>query len=381
MYADRFFDLIGVRGFAWVGVAVLYALVNYVYDVVMCWITGGVQNLSSRFSLRGGRRLIIRFRQWIRKELPNFETGGRQRWHEFRDDTLSWVWPLTVLAVPTLIYGATRSTLIVSVDNMTKEGINIIGHRQWPFAQIKDDLQLLVWVLALIPPAITLYRYQHRSKLTWFARSLFFHASRALLFDMVLAYMVLNTILMWIDFSTALYVTLRDGSVQYPILHPDLQYGLQSAHSAIIVGIFLIFLMSILPTIMLIREKKETYSWTYYGLIYLGILCVAILSSILVFQFNKRLGIIHENALGKIVRDANLSVDTIANTTTNSSTIAALEYLSFVSKLPDGFKIPDWISFLLSARVFLLFYEMYILLSTNEERPSIASVFRKILEI
>ncbi|MCB8951378.1 MAG: hypothetical protein H6650_05125 [Ardenticatenales bacterium] len=381
MFTDYLFNAVGAAGFSWLAIALLLAIFNYVYDTVMCWITGGLARirLPSRDKIRTGS-LWKDIRILSRLFWHQFRLGGRGRWQEFRADTLSWLWPLTILAVPTFLYGFTKSSIIESVQGLSQFGIVLDNYRLPLFKMLNDTLQHIVFAAAVINSALTFFRYRSRKAPTWFSRSAVFHLTRLLIIDVILGYMLMTMVFTWLDYGTALYSVLSDNSIHYQVLDPDLMYGLHASYQVIVLLCALLTIISFLPAIMLIREKSQHYNWTYYGLMYAGISASIILGSLLIYQFHVRLGIIHESALMVVTNSANLDPAQLTSGV-GIADLVALRFFSVIRDLPGGFPIPSWITFLVSARSILFSYELLLMLYSDGERPTIRDMLRRILEV
>ena len=61
--------------------------------------------------------------------------------------------------------------------------------------------------------------------------------------------------------------------------------------------------------------------------------------------------------------------------------IAGLQYFSTISSLPEGFPVPTWLSFLLSARSALFLFEIIKIVSPSSKESSVINFFQKILEL
>src|SRR5512138_2709562 len=102
MHPDAFFDFFNA-GAPWLFLAVAYAAVDYSFNLIMCRLFGGTTNLKNCFQDDHLRKAILTANLW-RTVKESFVIGGRELTREFQADKLSWSWPLTVLAIPTLFF-------------------------------------------------------------------------------------------------------------------------------------------------------------------------------------------------------------------------------------------------------------------------------------
>lgn len=382
MFVDALYDFIGLSGAVWIGVAMAYALFDYGFNTIMCWFTGGAQRirLPARDSVRTGSTLRDGL-VLLRLAIHQFRMGGDQRRQEFRSDSLSWIWPITVLAIPTALFGVTRTVVKSVVADLIEAGVLIINYRILPFSWLGDRVQYLTWLISLLVAFITLWRYRRRRLTqTWFSRSIVFHVLRIVLFDTPLVYMIMNVALLWFDFAASLYRVLLDHSIAYTILHPDLMYGLQSAHKAV-VGISLsLVLVSLLPTIMLLREKQETYSWIYYVVLYSSVLITFVLGGILIYQFDQRLEAIQQATLQVVLERVDLGTDAVTGGGNPTQMTAGLQYYMLVSRLPGGFPVPSWFKYVFGVRILVLGYELYVILSSVTEQASLSEAVWRFIQ-
>ncbi len=371
MYSDFFYNYLNTR-LPWIAIAIGYALFDYLYNLLICSILGGITQVKKYYSNPKNQTKTIFAKVHFVALRRNYIIGSRKLLKEFYEDKLSWSWPITSLAIPIIIYGISRKLTTGGVLSLTKNGVNVSSYF---FLPNNDLVQFFFWGLALIISLRTFYRYhKERTKPTWFSKVWLFSFSRTLLFNLPLAYMVLNTVYIWLQYSISLFQILSSDQIQYTIFHPDLMYGLGKVYSTVItMGVSLIIL-SLLPSFMLIREKEQKYNRMYYFLIYGGIITLFLLLSSLVIKFDQRLGNIQESSLNIIQRNLGsgfyFDIETIAN----------LEYFSLISKLPSSFPIPGWFSFLLSARSIALFFEVVRIISPSSSKSNLVKFLEKILE-
>jgi hypothetical protein len=371
MYPDFFYNYLNI-GLPWIAIAIGYASFDYFYNLIMCSILGGVIQIN-KFNINSKNRARKLFTKYYFTEIKrNYKIGSRKLLKEFYKDKLSWSWPLTSLALPTLLYGLTRKLAVDGVLSLTTNGINVDNFNLLPS---NIWVQFFLWGFALILSLRTFYRYhKERSKPTWFSRIWFFSFSRVLLFNFPLSYMVLSIIYIWAQYSTSLFLILSSNQIQYTIFHPDLMYGLGKVYNSVVtMGVFLIIL-SLLPALMLIREKREKYNKMYYILIYGGIITLFFLLSSLIIKFDQRLGNIREFALNSIQTKIQIGIPA------SIETISNLEYFSLISNLPGRFPMPALLSFLLSARSIALFFEIMKIISHSTSNSNLFKLLQKILE-
>jgi hypothetical protein len=370
MYSDFFYNYLNT-GLPWIVIAIGYAVSDYLYNLSMCSILGGITQIKKYYTNLKNQAKTIFDKAHLIEIRKNYKIGSQKLLKEFYKDTLSWSWPITTLAIPTLIYGISRKLTTDGLLSLTKNNINVNAFFLLPN---NEQVQFFFWGTALIISLRTFYRYQkERSKPTWFSKIWLFGFSRVLLFDFPLAYMVLSTIYVWLQYSTSIFQILSSDQLQYTIFHPDLMYGLGKIYSTVItMGVSLIIL-SLLPSLMLIREKGQKYNKMYYFLVYSGIIALFLLLSFLVIKFDQRIETIQEVALTAIQKNMQ------NNFYFDIKTVANLEYFSLISKLPRGFPVPAWVSFLLSARSIALFFEVLRIISPKASKSNLIKLLQKIL--
>lgn len=349
MHPDAFFDFFNI-GAPWFLLAMVYAGADYSFNLIMCRLFGGITNTKNCFQEMNSKRAILTTQFW-RSVKDSFAIGGRELTKEFRADKLSWSWPITVLAIPTVLFGLSRQIVQKSILSLDNIGVDVAHYSLIPNLPV---IQYVLWFLAFFLSMSTFYRYQRqRSKLTWFARFWPFSLLRTLFFDFPLAYMILSTIFLWLEFSGTIYRLLADNTIHYIPLHPDLMYGLKATYTTVLgMGVFLTIL-SFLPTVMLIRERGENYSKMYYLLLYSGIATLFLLLGALVFRFDQRLDTIQTSALNA----AQSALFSGANES-DAKTAVQLQYFSIIAGLPGHFPIPSWLNLLLSARSIAFLFEL-----------------------
>ncbi|RMH35305.1 MAG: hypothetical protein D6694_14785 [Gammaproteobacteria bacterium] len=373
MFDDMFFQWINSLNVPWFGIVVIYALSDYLFNIVMCPLMGGFANVEI-FSLR--KRRFLRLKQ-VSLAFHQFTLGARERLREFFQDRLSWLWPMTVLAPSTAVYLISKQKINLAVKLLHQSGLQISDYRMAVFAVMGTSVQHVVWGVAFVLAVGTFIRYRRRSETTWFSKSITYHFLRTMLFDFVISYVVLSSALQWIDFATALFRMLKDDSIVYPVFHSDLLYGLKPAFDATMFLTVLFLIVSLTPTTMLLREKDEKYSWMYYWLVYGCIVIVAITGGILLVQFNQRLEAIQKSNLQTVIQNFHLD-----NIDGNHGTglIIGLEYYRTILNLPSSLPIPQWIKFLFSGRVLILALEIYENLAKAKDGLSLANSVPKILK-
>jgi hypothetical protein len=382
MYTDLFFNLIGIYGATWLLIGLAYALFDYLFNTIMCWITGGLHAIRSSSLKKITPRSIIRGGKAFQNSLFHlFIAGGIQRWNEFKADSLSWAWPITILLIPTALYGLTRTGINNVVISLVKVGIPISAYRLPPYYWFGDNIQYIIWVISFVMAMEAFVRYsRYRTKLTWFSKSAVFHFTRVLLFDFVLSYFIINIFMLWLDFSTSFLRLLSDNSISYDIFNPDLMYGLKPAYDIVIGISFALVVISFLPTIMLIREKQEKYSFIYYYSIYTGLAVIFIFTGILIYYFNQRLQIIQAAALKNIVDGINLNIKTVPPGMNLNQISLGLQYYDLIKSLPNSFPIPFWFENILGFRVLVLIFEFLFLLSPKGEKRSMSEIIKRIIK-
>jgi hypothetical protein len=369
MHPDAFFEIFNL-GIPWYLLALAYASVDYAFNLIMCRLCGGISVASSNFQNAPGRAIFTR--EFWRSAKEKFVAGGRELTKDFFADKLSWSWPLTVLAIPTVFFGFSREIIQRSILSLQSIGVTV---QEYFLTSNLSGVQYILWGIAFAISMGTFYRYQRkRSHSTWFSKFWPFNFLRTLFFDFPLAYMALSTVLVWLEFTVAIYKVLSDSTINYQPLYPDLMYGLKATHTTVLgMGIFLTIL-SFLPTIMLIRERTENYSKMYFVLMYGGILTLFIILGALVLKFDQRLDMIQNMALTSI--QASLS-DPINSADAQSA--ARLEYFSIVANLPGHFPIPSWLNLLLSARSIAFIFELIRIGSPATTQSAVLRILEKLL--
>jgi hypothetical protein len=371
MYPDYFYSTFNF-GIPWIWISFIYAILDYLYNLAMCSLLGGMLQIKDSYKTYKFHLNEILHRKFYTRVIKNYRVGSHKLTKDFLADKLSWYWPISVLAIPTAIYGISRNLITNGVLSLEKIGVSFQSYIVFPN---NGFVQFFLWALAIALGMRTFYRYQkERSKTTWFSKIWIFSFSRTLLFNIPLAYMVLNIIYIWIQYSFSLSTFLSSNEIIYPLFHSDLMYGLKTSYNTVVTMGLSLTLLSFLPTIMLVREKEQKYSKMYIILIYCGIFAMFVLLGILISQFNQKLGQIQESALSFLQAKINF------HSVSNIETIANLEYYSLISKLPGKFPIPAWFNILLSARTVALFFEVVRITSPAIFEANAIRILQKILE-
>ncbi len=113
MHPDNFFDFFNV-GVPWLFLAIAYAAADYSFNLIMCRLFGGASNLKNCFQQVKLRKAMLTTNFW-RSVKESFIIGGRELTKEFKADKLSWSWPITVLAIPTVFFGLSRQIFQKSI--------------------------------------------------------------------------------------------------------------------------------------------------------------------------------------------------------------------------------------------------------------------------
>lgn len=339
----------------WCLIASLYAIFDYVFNLFMCMITGGFEGLRNKKRTRKPKRMVF------------FESGV-ERVNEFRSDILSWLWPITVLAMPIALYGITRYVITNTTNSLISIGINLDKYQILPYSY---NIQILIWLAVVSASLTTIYRYRYqRSKPTFFSRSTIYSSIRVILFNIPIGYATLNIILTTVSFMVMFYRVLSDNSLSYNIFHPDQMYGFKISYNTIIGISFILLIISFLPTVILLREKNETYNKIYKLGIYSGIVLTFVSMGTLIYQFGERL---------ESIQNVALQVDLLNQLNVNKNDIQTLTYLTYysiVSSFPSRFPVPIWLSSLVSFRALVLGYELFRVFTSNTKELSIAEVFK-----
>ncbi|HSL44512.1 MAG TPA: hypothetical protein VK897_13835 [Anaerolineales bacterium] len=361
MYTDAIYELLKTSTFGWIIFAFAFAAFFYAFNSFASWLFGGIANIqfhklrSSKGinTLRGKRIFLISL-------VKQYNTGANERLQEFRSDRLSWLWPLTVLAIPTALYGLSHLVIEDAILSLSEIGIDIQAYQVVPLSQY---IQLILWPLSLYYGLRTFYRYQYeRSTKNWFSKSALHNFLQSIVINTPLAYFILSLVVLWLHFSLSLYFLLSDDSVRYPILHPDLMYGLGKVYHTIIILIISIAVGSFLPTITLLREKGEKYKNNYYAFIYSGLVLLFVAIVSLVFRFDSRIAFIQQGALESVSGSLN-TINLLDVGDYAAQATAYIYYFDLIKALPNDFPIPDWVNLIISVRSITLVYEIVKLVS------------------
>ncbi len=341
MYPDFLFNAIGITNWlAWILIVYAYAVFEILYNFVMSFLVGGIQQVGKGDEKVSGLRAktLLAFKE--------FKQGSKERLQEFLGDRMWWQWALTSFAGPISVYGISRIVIAQDLSSLTKLNINISQYQYLPEKiyglsnfDIRVLYQFIILAISLIITSRTFikYRYQ-RSERTWFSKSAFFHISKLALFDLPLAYAVINIIVMWLFFIEALIFMLLDDGLGYWLLSPDLMYGFKTINTSIVVMGTILVLISFLPLLMLGREKNEAYSKEYKLLTYTLLFIVLPVFSLLIILFNYRLSNIREQALIE------------ASLLNQGDRLLAF---IFLSDLPEKLSFPAWLKVLFNIRILI----------------------------
>ena len=364
MYPDIVFKFIQTTPAGWIGIGFLFAMFDYTFNIIMCFIIGGIQNIR-----KNTKKNSLKQRQ------KTFVLGGREWIKEFRSDSLSWFWPLTILGMPIALYGITRIVVGEALTSLSDISTTVTHYYLFSSAEY---FQFLPWLISVLVSLTTIYRYRkQRSKPTFFSKSQFFTVIRVILFNIPIGFAVISIILFLISFSISLYRFLLDPEIIYNTFNPDQLYGLKKAYdTAVFMGVILI-IISFLPTVMLIRESKEKYNSLYKLGTYIGILSSFIIFSILIFQFNFRIGEIKDAAYHVSLLSSINSYS--LNQNGRVDLFAALLYFNTVKDLPGSFPVPLWLGSIASIRTIILGYELSIIITSKDENKSVSDKVKAII--
>lgn len=285
---------------------------------------------------------------------------------EFKNDPLALLWPVTILLIPTAGYGISRILLTKTLQQLDANSIYLHQYRLNFFIRFNDRIDLTILLLVWTLPLFSLVRYHNHSKQTWLNRSTAFHLTRLVMFDYVVTYFGAITLLGWLDIITAMFRLLQDGGREYDIFSPDLMYGLQPVYRVVNALTLTLLVTSFLPSIILFREGNERHSWTYLFETYVGLLFSGIVGVALIWSFNQRLGEIQESALQSARQQLNLGLQTM------------VIYYQFVSLLPGVYPVPILIGYLSGIRGFVLFFEIYNLLTPELQRITVTEAMSRL---
>lgn len=379
MYSDTFYNFIQNWGIGWYLLSLIYAAWFYTFSVGMCWITGGIAHI--RISKERLKSLLVKkqFRNLIRSTTRQFLKGGRNRCYLFIKDPIAKYWPLTVLAIPVLLYGTTHSIIRDTLEKSMQGGIDITKYRLPIFSSCSEDIQFIIWGIAIITNIPTFFRYRlPRSKPTFFSESIIFNSLNLIFFNIPLGYVIISLITMWCDFCASIYRLLLDNNVIYAYLNTDMMYGLRPTYDAVLGLSIGLIILSLLPTILIIRERKEKYSWTYYLGVYGGIFIILTFAIILISQFDTRLGLIKQNALlGALPADfriESLTEDKIPLAISN------MLYYQILLNLPGNFPFPFWFEYVFGARGLIFIFELFRIISPKALMNPLVSIIKDIIK-
>jgi hypothetical protein len=381
MFSDFINDSFSISFFGWIVIAVFLAFFFYGFNSFMCWFFGGVDSVrhpegAKSESSAGERKIKVRLSRFIN----TFLEGGSIRWREFRDDRLSWLWPITVLALPVIFYGFSHLKVDSVLSDLNSAGINLSQYSFSNPGSWNRNIKYFVLVFSILVNIPTFLRYQFlRSEKIWFAKSSVHNLTQTLLFNIPLSYIICMLIFIWADFFIALYRLLGDDQVKYQLMHPDLMYGLKSVYDTTIVICLLLLVFSFLPLIIILREKGEKYNQQYRLGVYGGVIVVILLATAIIYQFDQRLDIIQGVGLAKILQNYP-SLHIIGNTGNSADTWVGLQYYSIVMQLPAHFPIPAWLGYLISFRVVVLGFELIQLSKTGTDRKPVSEVILDLIK-
>jgi len=364
MYPDIIFNFIQTSPSGWAGIGLLFAIFDYIFNIVMCFFVGGIQNIR-----KSNKKSSFKQRQ------KNFVLGGREWIKEFQSDSLSWFWPLTILGLPIALYGITRIVVSEALTSLSEISTTVTHYYVFPSVEY---IQFFPWLISILVSLTTIYRYRkQRSKPTFFSKSQFFTVIRVILFNIPIGFAIVSVILFLISFSTSLYGFLLDPGITYNTFNPDQLYGLKKAYDTVVFMGVILIIISFLPTVMLIRESKEKYNSLYKLGTYVGILSSFIIFSILIFQFNFRIGEIKDAAYHVSLLSSINSYS--LNQNGNGNLLTALLYFNTLKDLPGSFPVPLWLGSIVSIRTIILGYELSIIVTSKDENKPISEKVKTII--
>jgi hypothetical protein len=188
----------------------------------------------------------------------------------------------------------------------------------------------------------------------------------------------MSIITLWLDFASALDRILGDRTLTFNVLHTDLMYGLSMTHDAVIWLSIGLVALSLLPTIMILREHEQEYSRIYKFGIYFGLIAVFVLNGVLINQFSGCLKNIHENALASSI--SSISLFSIKSGVEHQRALVEMQYFAIIKDLPKNFQMPTWLNFAYAARFILGGYEI-TKATTSDKISSLSKVISSIKEI
>jgi len=135
MYPDSLYAFIGIKGTGWILIAAAYVVFDYLLNALMCFLTGGVQKVRELYPMqmkKGTKTLHI-----SRGLLKEFAAGGTEKITEFRTDQLSWLWPITILAIPLALVGITREVKGSAINSLNSIGVSFENYRLLPITYMQ----------------------------------------------------------------------------------------------------------------------------------------------------------------------------------------------------------------------------------------------------
>ena len=212
------------------------------------------------------------------------------------------------------------------------------------------------------------YGWIREGKKIWFAKSPFHNLTQSIIINIPLSYMSISVAVIWVGFTLTLIQMLIDDSIVYPVLYPDLMYGLQDACDIFIRTSTILLLISFLPTILLLREKQKKFNKIYYISFLFSILFI-ILTYIVLYLFDVRFENIQTNAIRMIIKILPINLDMIEKGINLPKLTASLQYYYVMMNLPNG--IPNsFFSSLLSIKTIAIFIEIIFLLFPNLKKKA-----------
>ena len=365
MYNDFFYYITNKYLVDWFLFGFFLAVIDIVFNNIMCFFTGGLQGIKNLKNILS--KNDINSKTLLKKlKYSWFRLKGKNRVKEYWSDPIAVIYSFTILLLPTWFYGLSHKIINNKVHELNLAGIYLFKNRAPVFSLNQFRIQYFILAISIIIVVSTIFRYQMRSKKTWFSESLGFHIFRSVTFDIFQSYIIINIIVMWFDFFLSFFRVLENENMKYQILFPDQFYGLKPAYDLLILVDVVLVILSLLPIIMLFREKQQKYSWIYYCLIYGGLLSILILNIILVNKFNYRIEMIQYNEYYKINDNIDLTFENILDSNNYNNVNPVLQYILIINELPDSISFPQWFEYLLSLRLLLFLYELFILINKKE---------------
>ena len=307
--------------------------------------------------------------------------GGRARLRQYASDPIGILWSFLVPGPIALIYVANWTALAAAITVLADNGIDMLMYRLPVLRYTGNWVQWLALALAVANATISFRRYRfQRTDRTWFTSPWIFHVVRTCLFDIPLGYMMIMTLITFIDSTVAFNSAFLQHSQTLDIWHPDGLYGLDPAHKLLLGQFTVVLAISFLPLVILSREADQQYARMYKALVLAGVLATIVLGGVTLWSFNHAVKQARLAAITSVV-------DELHNLPTQPGTVfeaqcqigTLLKYQNTVDLL-ESVPIPGWLALLGTSRMLLIAVELYSLLQPVLKMPSVPTFVRKLLK-